>query len=66
MARLIQVIETSELRGKGIEGDPMRRVQQFFSIDGELLAENDSHAVTLTVSEYKKLNGEVVTNKEDF
>ena len=41
-ARLIQVIETDlELRGKGLEGDPYRRVTQYYSPEGELLAEND-------------------------
>lgn len=41
-ARLIQVIQTDLLvRGKGTEDDPMRRITQYYSIDGELLAEND-------------------------
>ena len=41
MARLIQVIETDCLRGKGLAGDPCRHVKQFFSVDGKLLAEVD-------------------------
>ncbi len=41
MAKLIQVIETSELRGAGVEGNPYRRVMQYFSADGTLLAEVD-------------------------
>jgi hypothetical protein len=41
MARVIQVIETAEKRGKGVEGDPIRGVIQYWSLDGELLAEND-------------------------
>lgn len=41
-ARLIQVIETEiELRGKGTEADPLRRVTQYWSTDGQLLAERD-------------------------
>lgn len=41
-ARLIQVIETDLLlRGKGTEDDPMRRITQYYSTDGELLAEHD-------------------------
>lgn len=41
-ARLIQVIQTTLLRrGKGKEGDPIRIIEQFWSVDGKLLAEND-------------------------
>ncbi|WP_315731713.1 MULTISPECIES: hypothetical protein [unclassified Bradyrhizobium] len=41
MAKVIQVIEVEEKRGKGIVGDPVRCVMQYWSFDGELLAEND-------------------------
>lgn len=41
MAKVIQVIETDTLRGKGVEGDVYRRVMQYWTFDGELLAEND-------------------------
>ena len=41
-AKLIKVIETTlELRGKGIPTSPFRRVTQYWSTDGKLLAEND-------------------------
>jgi multidrug resistance efflux pump len=41
-ARLIQVIETHLLcLGEGTEGDPIRRVTQYWSIEGELLAKVD-------------------------
>ena len=41
-ARLIQVIETdNERRGKGTEDDPVRRIVQYWSTDGILLAEVD-------------------------
>ena len=41
-ARLIQVIETDLLkRGKGVDGDPIRLIRQYWSTDGELLAEVD-------------------------
>lgn len=44
MARVIQVIETTETRGKGkTESDPIRGVRQLFTFDGNLLAENDPH-----------------------
>ena len=41
MAKVIQVIETEITRGKGIEGDPIRGVTQYWSLDGDLLAEHD-------------------------
>jgi len=41
MARVIQVIETFDRRGKGTDSDPMRRVKQFFTFDGELIFEID-------------------------
>lgn len=41
-ARLIEVIETNlELRGEGTVEDPFRRIRQYWSKDGELLAEVD-------------------------
>ena len=41
-ARVIQVIETMALRGTGEdENDMCREVRQYWSFDGELLAEND-------------------------
>lgn len=43
MAKLIQVIETEERRGCGLnEDDVVRLVLQFFSTDGELLMERDT------------------------
>jgi hypothetical protein len=39
--RLIQVVEVVSLRGAGKEGSPYRNVTQYFSPDGELLAEKD-------------------------
>lgn len=42
-ARLIQVIETTlTTRGEGVDGDPIRRVTQYWSTDGRLLAEVDT------------------------
>lgn len=41
-ARLIQVIETDTSRGKGTMDNPVRRVMQYWSTDGELLAERDA------------------------
>lgn len=41
MAKVIQVIETEITRGKGVEGDPLRGVTQYWSLEGDLLAEAD-------------------------
>lgn len=41
-ARAIAVIETTiARRGKGVEGDPIRLITQYWSMDGQLLAERD-------------------------
>lgn len=40
-AQVIQVIETKSLRGEGTNEDMCRTVKQYWSFDGELLAEND-------------------------
>lgn len=42
MPRVIEVIESQTVRGKGVEGDPIRTVVQYHTKDGELLAERDS------------------------
>jgi hypothetical protein len=42
---VIQVVRTNiATRGEGIEDDPVRRITQYWSLDGELLAEVDSWA----------------------
>ena len=38
-ACVIQVIETTALRGSGLEGDPVRAIKQYWKFNGELLAE---------------------------
>lgn len=48
-ARVIRVIETTlTRRGSGQEGNPVRIVTQYWSLDGELLAERDSWQYTVT------------------
>jgi hypothetical protein len=49
-ARLIQVIEVDELRGRGIEADPYRRVTVYYSPDGDWLAERDHHVYARDLS----------------
>lgn len=39
--KLVPVIRTVVARGKGVPADPVREVVQFWSRNGELLAEND-------------------------
>ena len=41
MARLLEVIEVISNRGSGTEEDPYRKVVQYWSKAGELLAESD-------------------------
>ena len=41
MAKLIQVIETYEKRGKGTKEDICRNVKQIWSTEGDLLMEYD-------------------------
>ncbi len=40
-AKIISVIETKALRGKGTDEDPERTVIQYWGFDGKLLAEHD-------------------------
>lgn len=50
-AKIIEVIETDVCRGEGTDLDPCRRVKQYWSKDGELLAEKDPVTVP-TLNEY--------------
>lgn len=40
-ARVIKVIETKSTRGAGTSANPVRSVTQYWSLNGELLAEKD-------------------------
>lgn len=40
-ARVIRIIETRSMRGKGIKDDLCRTVTQYWDLKGNLLAEND-------------------------
>lgn len=40
-ARVIEVVETTFLRGKGVEGSPIRIITQYWDKKGNLLAERD-------------------------
>jgi hypothetical protein len=52
VARVIQVIETVSNRGKGIVGDPVRNIKQYWTFDGDLLAEYDPIVVERMVDNY--------------
>jgi hypothetical protein len=41
LAKLITVIESEEMRGNGKDDTPYRKVRQFWTVDGELLVEQD-------------------------
>lgn len=48
-AQVIQVVKTEALIGRGIDStDPCRLVIQYWSLDGALLASNDSWSPELT------------------
>ena len=42
-ARVISVIETKAARGRGTSDDPVREVTEYWSLDGEKLAERDDY-----------------------
>lgn len=43
-AHVVELIRTElQLRGKGVSGDPARVVEQFWTTDGKLAAENDPY-----------------------
>lgn len=41
LVELVEVIHVVAARGKGTEEDPVRPVEQYWSKEGDLLAEND-------------------------
>lgn len=50
-ARVIRVIETKSTRGAGTENDLSRQVTQYWSLNGELLAEHDPCDTNLVILE---------------
>jgi hypothetical protein len=43
MAKIVSFILSDELAGKGIEGDPYRRVTQLWTFGGALVASSDPY-----------------------
>lgn len=50
-ARVIRVIETKSLRGRGTKDDTSRLVTQYWDFQGNLLAEYDPEAETIVTLE---------------
>lgn len=44
-AEIIKVIHTYSLIGKGTKEDPVRHINQYWDLDGTLLAENDGYLI---------------------
>lgn len=44
-AEVIKVIHTYSLIGKGTKEDPVRHINQYWDLDGTLLAENDGYLI---------------------
>lgn len=42
-AKVIQVVVTIGPVGSGVEGDPVREVAKYWSLDGKLLAQSDPY-----------------------
>ena len=60
MAKLlptIQFIKTEKHKGNGIESDPSRIVEQYFTTDGILVLEYDHHLdeISMTMNMFKAL-----------
>lgn len=51
MAKIIEVIITSDTIGSGTEGNPIRKIYQLFTKDGELICEYDGFLGEATVEE---------------
>jgi len=45
MPKVMQVIESTTIRGKGVRDNPSRLVTQYHTFDGILLAESDPHPI---------------------
>lgn len=43
IAKVVKLIYTQERVGKGVDGDPVRLVDQLFTLDGHLVAECDNN-----------------------
>lgn len=55
-AQLVNVIKTESLRGKGTDDDPCRMVIQYWSTEGELLAEKDTWEEEISNKQVQDIN----------
>lgn len=58
MPKIIQVIESYETEGKGIESNPYRSVLKHYSFDGELLLADHSVIYEILKDSHEKLQQE--------
>lgn len=66
-AKVIHVIETTAVRGLGIEKDPVRMVTQYWDLEGNFLAERDNdsdYLADLTIWESERLSKIILDWKE--
>ncbi|MBS6954894.1 MAG: carboxypeptidase [Enterocloster asparagiformis] len=60
-ARVIQVIETKEIKGAGTEKDPVREVIQYWDLDGKRLATSDPNLAYENIeSEYENVKESLI------
>lgn len=45
--KVISVVEVKAKRGMGIDGDPVRKITQYWDMDGNFLAERDDDSTLL-------------------
>ena len=43
MAKIIELIESSSKAGKGVEGSPIREIQELWTKDGRCIAKYDTY-----------------------
>ncbi len=63
-SRIIQVIETSYIRGDGTSENPMRTVIAYFKFDGRLIYEHDEFLESLEKSKYSEKVAAEILRKE--
>lgn len=65
-AKVIKVIETKSLRGIGTDKDPLRNITQYWSFEGEFLAEMDlEHCIPLVKHEAEAIKNSTSFVRED-
>lgn len=55
MAKIVELIETEERRGRGVEGEPFRIVYQLWTKDGRLVLDYDQWSEARLIERCKEL-----------